>query len=149
MALVNCPSCGQQISSFADACPHCGHRSGNISDRRYYAAIAATAPVEFALASAIAGTACFALSLYLQVSHLTLDAFLVLPYHLLLLMIAVAAGWAGVCSSAAILPAVSGMFYLAAAAVMLAYSPLWTLPLLLPIFLSAWTSVISFRKAVR
>ena len=82
MALVNCPSCGQQISSFADACPHCGHRSGNISDRRYYAAIAATAPVEFALASAIAGTACFALSLYLQVSHLTLDAFLVLPYHL-------------------------------------------------------------------
>ena len=110
MALITCPSCGQQISSFADACPHCGHRSGNISDRRAYAAIAATAPVEFALASAIAGTACFALSLYLQVSHLTLETFLVLPYHLLLLMIAVAAGWAGVCSSAAILPAVSALF---------------------------------------
>ena len=26
MAIIKCPECGQEVSSFAETCPHCGYR---------------------------------------------------------------------------------------------------------------------------
>ena len=148
MALVNCPSCGRQISSFAVTCPHCGFKPGKASAKHAPVLTDSNFFVDLPFISAITGTACFALSLYLITAHFTLDAITVLPYCLLLATVGVAVNWAGACTSVRILSIVCAAFYLVAAVVMLFYAPLWTLPFFLPIGISIWAYFAAAGKEV-
>ncbi len=148
MALLTCPSCGQQISSFAAFCPYCGYTREKTPIKRRSTTYDEQTPAELTFVSAVAGTVCFALSLYLISANPTIDAISILPYCLLLAIIAVAVNWAGACTSIRILSIVCAAFYLAAAVVMLFYAPIWALPFALPIGLSIWTYVSALRKDV-
>lgn len=63
MALITCPSCGQQISSFAVACPNCGYKPGKTTERQHTVTYEKHSTMELTFASAVIDTACFALSL--------------------------------------------------------------------------------------
>ena len=138
MALVNCPSCGRQISSFAVTCPHCGFKPGKVSAKHAPVLAQGDIFVDLPLIAAITGTACFALSLYLISANFTLDAISILPYCLLLATLGVAVNWAGACSSIRVLSIVCAAFYLIASIVMLFYSPICALPFVFPIGISIW-----------
>ena len=135
MALVNCPSCGQQISSFADACPHCGFPLAKISRsagdvvvvRRGFALAAVILATGYLVFSALFYIGNFAP--YTGISWLG-DMFANSLYiHVVLLAVGVIFGWSGFLTQRRNQVLTSAILYCVAAVFFL----LWMIFLVLPI----------------
>lgn len=132
MALIPCPSCGHQISSFASACPRCGCHPGKFRVRQAVPRIKSEWADVMPFIAAIFGTICFAMSLYLSDIHMTMSANEILPYCLLFATVGVALSWASACTYLRVLYLVSAGCYLVAAAIMLFFSLFCAFPFLIP-----------------
>lgn len=136
MALISCKSCGKPISSFAEKCPYCGFTQITSLPRYASTPYIGNYFLEFTFISAILGTVCFALSLYLTCANMTIDTFLILPYCILLSSFAVSISWAAAFTLQRSLLLVASIFYLASMFVMAFYALLFSILFLFPIGLS-------------